>query len=151
MGSMRTWLWVSAWLIGAGCGGRCPDAGDPPVARLDRPAAPAPERAIEAQAAPPLTEAEARAVLSQQFRARGLRIRQDVMVNGVAIDGYDPDRQIGFEYVAADDLALPAAARAGLPGILVLDAATAEQVTARASEFLARRLRSGSDPEPPLP
>lgn len=59
-------------------------------------------------AGPALTEAAARALLAERFRAAGLRVRYDVQVvrNGafeLTVDGYDPARRVGFEYVARDE------------------------------------------------
>ena len=83
-----------------------------------------------------LSEAAARTLITERFRAAGLRIRYDVPVvqSGgdpafeLTVDGYDPQARIGFEYVAASevDTDLTAAERAALAldsehRILVLD------------------------------
>jgi len=52
-----------------------------------------------------LTEAAARALLAERFRAAGFRVRYDVQVSrdgafALTVDGYDPARRVGFEYVA---------------------------------------------------
>jgi hypothetical protein len=59
-------------------------------------------------AGPPLGEVDARAYLGDRFRAAGLRVRYDVRVEGdgygLTVDGYDPERRIGFEYIAPDEV-----------------------------------------------
>ena len=56
-------------------------------------------------AAVTLSEAAARAFLSDRFRRAGFRVRYDVRVRiegafDVTFDGYDPEHRVGFEYVA---------------------------------------------------
>lgn len=100
-------------------------------------------------AGPPLDEVGARVLLAERFRAAGLRVRYDVRVSGdgydLTADGYDPERRIGFEYVAPAELAADLA-----PGeadrieadahvrILVLGPADRATVEAAAEAFLAR-------------
>jgi glucose/arabinose dehydrogenase len=123
-----------------------------PAAREQRaPAAvhPAPARADGQPvppAAEPLDEASARRLLAARFRAAGLRMVADVAlaVDGVMLvaDGFDPARKVGYEYVARDDVALDAGARARLARsaalrILVVDAAPAAAVERAAADFLA--------------
>src|SRR5690606_11448149 len=97
----------------------------------------------------PASEVEARGVLAARFRGAGLRILADVRVElpgggEVTLDGFDPDRRIGFEYVAAGeaDTDLSASEResleAGIAGrVLVVDAAPAAVVDERAAAFVA--------------
>jgi len=62
----------------------------------------------EAGAGPALTEVAARLLLSERFRAAGFRIRNDVAVAGegyeLTADGYDPDRGVGYEYIATEEV-----------------------------------------------
>lgn len=95
-----------------------------------------------------LSEAAARALLAQRFRAAGFRVRYDVPVAregafALTVDGYDPVRRVGFEYVATAerDTDLDASERAALahersPRILIVDAADAASLDAAASRFL---------------
>lgn len=83
---------------------------------------------------PALTEAAARALLAERFRAAGLRVRYDVPVArdgafALTVDGYDPVRRVGFEYVADAEAGadLDAGERAALARdrelrILIIDA-----------------------------
>lgn len=95
-----------------------------------------------------LSEAAARALLSERFRAAGFRVRYDVPVArdgafALTVDGYDPAHRVGFEYVATAerDTDLDAAERAALARereqrILVIDAADAASLEAEAARFL---------------
>lgn len=62
--------------------------------------------AIDAGA--PLDEVTARLLLAERFRAAGLRVRYDVRLTGagydLTVDGFDPERRIGFEYIAPSEL-----------------------------------------------
>ncbi|HUH01547.1 MAG TPA: hypothetical protein VML75_06100 [Kofleriaceae bacterium] len=79
-----------------------------------RPAAhPAPidagiDASLAIDAGPPLDEVTARVLLAERFRAAGLRVRYDVRLTGAGydftVDGFDPDRRIGYEYVAPSEL-----------------------------------------------
>ncbi len=99
-------------------------------------------------AAPPIGEAYARELLGARFRAAGLRILADRRVSGdgyeVTLDGWDPARRIGYEYVAAGevDTDLDATERVAMAAdstlhVLVVDATTAAGVAAAADQFLA--------------
>lgn len=129
-----------------GCGGARPAVerkGDVLAAEA------APGRAPEAE--PPgetLDEASARRLLAARFRAAGLRVLEDVSLDtdgvSLVVDGFDPERRVGYEYVASEerDLELEAGERRRLsaqPGlrILVLDAADAGAVEQAADRFLA--------------
>jgi hypothetical protein len=107
----------------------------------------APERVAAAPAASgePLDEGSARFLLAARFRAAGLRVVEDVSLQvgdvALVVDGFDPARKVGFEYVAAEEreVELDAARRfAGTPSlrILVVDAASAEEVERSADAFL---------------
>jgi hypothetical protein len=105
----------------------------------------------------PASEAVARAILAERFRAAGFRIRHDVAVarpDGFAltVDGYDPQARLGFEYVAVSerDTDLDALERAALESdseyrILVLDAAPVADIEERAGSFLRSHAGATSD------
>lgn len=108
----------------------------------------APPDAAPPDAGPPIAEAYARLLLGARFRAAGLRILADRRVTGdgydVTLDGWDPSRRIGYEYVAAgevgtdlDDTERAALAADSTLHVLVIDATTAARVTAEADQFLA--------------
>jgi hypothetical protein len=97
---------------------------------------------------PPLAEVAARSLLAGALRGGGLRILQDVRVQGtgydVTLDGWDPARRIGFEYIAPEevDTDLDAAERAALAAdatltVLILDAAAEAAIQPRLDTFLA--------------
>jgi hypothetical protein len=107
----------------------------------------APDHADDAPAASgePLDEGAARFLLAARFRAAGLRVLEDVSLQvgdvAVVVDGFDPARRVGFEYVAAEEreVELDAARRlAAAPSlrILVVDAASADEVERAADAFL---------------
>ncbi|GAB4510745.1 MAG: hypothetical protein Tsb0020_28260 [Haliangiales bacterium] len=153
-----------ALLLG-GCGGdpeRPPRRHQrPPAAAPPEPTAAGVEPASERRAASPaLSEAAARAVLSERFRAAGYRVRYDVPLSrpgefAFTADGYDPDRRVGFEYVATSerDTELSRAERAALAAddsdsdgdgvsVLIIDAAPgldSAALAAAADAFLAAR------------
>jgi hypothetical protein len=97
---------------------------------------------------PALTEAAARALLAERFRAAGFRVRYDVQVArdgafALTVDGYDPARRVGFEYVAEaesdadlDPGEHTALARDREQRILIIDAASDAEITALAERFL---------------
>ncbi len=153
-----------ALLLG-GCGG---DHERPPRIHPPPPAPIAPARtntdvepdSERREASPALSEAAARAVLSERFRAAGYRVRYDVPLArpgefAFTADGYDPDRRVGFEYVAASerDTELSRTERAALAAddsegggdgvsVLVVDAAPgldSAALAAAADAFLAAR------------
>jgi hypothetical protein len=95
------------------------------------------------------SEVEARSLLSRLFRAGGLRIVNDRILRSgdlqVALDGFDPERAIGFEYVSVSegDRPLgPAEERfLGQQGaILVLHGGTLDEIEERAKSFLKKAL-----------
>lgn len=124
----------------------------PAGARLEQPAADSePGAAGQAGALSDTevaTEAVARAVLAERFRAAGFRVRHDVAVARpgsfeVTVDGYDPGARVGFEYVAAieRDTDLDAPERAALEQdaehrILIIDAAPVSVIEDQAARFL---------------
>lgn len=153
-----------ALLLGS-CGGDRERSGrihqPPPApaapARADAGVEPASERRA---ASPALSEAAARAILSERFRTAGYRVRHDVPLSrpgefAFTADGYDPARRVGFEYVAAGerDTELSRAERAALAAsdsdddgdgvsVLVVDAAPgldSAALAAAADAFLAAR------------
>lgn len=145
---MRTGVAVLFALVACGGG-----SGERPVLR---PGAPTPQPTLRADAStgldaagplpdagPTLTEAQARALLAERFRAAGLRIRQDVPVGGVTLDGADPQKHIGYEYVAEGDV--DAAPKADGWSILIIEATDVAQLTARVDAFLGELPRSESD------
>jgi len=110
----------------------------------------APVHAAEAEApsGEPLDEASARRLLAGRFRAAGLRIVEDVTldVDGVTlvVDGFDPARRVGYEYVAAEEqgVELDGAERERLAGlgavrILVAEPAPAAALERAMAAFLA--------------
>jgi hypothetical protein len=138
------WGPVALWLACAGArDGRhvpvaaehgAPPAGGTHAARPRAGAGPAVDRD-----GPALTEAAARALLAERFRAAGFRVRYDVPVArdgafALTVDGYDPARRVGFEYVAEAEAGADldpderaALARDHEQRILIIDAAgTAE-------------------------
>src|SRR5690606_14018940 len=101
-----------------------------------------------APAEPPLDEATARRLLAGRFRGAGLRIVEDVPLGAGAVelvvDGFDPARRVGYEYVAAEEAGVELdgaerAALAALPDarVLVIDAAGERAVVEAAASFLA--------------
>jgi hypothetical protein len=107
----------------------------------------APDHAAAAPAASdaPLDEASARFLLASRFRAAGLRVVEDVSLQvgdvELVVDGFDPVRRVGFEYVAAEEreVELDSARRlADAPSlrILVVDAASADEIERSADAFL---------------
>lgn len=135
--------------LATGCPG--PDGGSAPAAAASAaaPAASNTPAPTDPTAPPPLGEAAARRELARRFRAAGYRILVDVPVHlpGVDLvaDGFDPQRGVGYEYVAAGErgLELDAAARARLAHdprvrILVIDAAPLARWSRSVDQFLSR-------------
>jgi hypothetical protein len=101
----------------------------------------------------PLAEAAARAVLAELFRGAGYRIRHDVPLpveSGtaapagtpvLAVDGFDPESGVGFEYVAAEERDGSPVLRGQLAGrrarILWLEAADEPTLRRQAEQFLS--------------
>lgn len=137
-------------LIGCGRGSERPPP-TPALREAGTPAAadePAPAAADPAAAPAPISEAAARALLASALRDAGLRILHDVRVQGpgydITLDGWDPARRIGFEYIAPEeiDTDLAPAEREALAAaadlrILVLDAADQSSLESRLSAFVA--------------
>jgi len=127
----------------------------PPAAVAAGDIAPVTPAAPTVDAGTPLDEAVARAQLARLFRAAGLRVRYDVVRTGpgysLTVDGLDPARGIGFEYVAVEERGTdlePAEQRAlaaSGEAILVIEATDdAAAIEARAADFLSRyALRDG--------
>src|SRR5690606_24942171 len=126
-------------MIGVGCamvactGGRDTRSVVSP-APADEAAHQAPAGDALAPARAPMTEAAARSLLAERFRAAGFRVRYDVLVDraglyAVTLDGYDPEAEVGFEYIAEEERDTDiiageraALARDGARRVLVLDA-----------------------------
>lgn len=128
----------------------CPGSSAPPPAEpLDLGQAPGLDAAVPtaSDAAPEIAaaigETEARAILADAFRRAGYRILYDhiIVVGGqtVAIDGYDPREQVGYEYIAADELATAASVRAiGGEGILIVEPSPREDVAKAVADFVEK-------------
>ena len=95
---------------------------------------------------PPLDEGPARRLLAGRFRDAGLRVVEDVALAApvaITLDGFDPERRIGFEYVAPEEARdLAANDRAALerstdPHVLVVTACGPERGAAQADAVLA--------------
>lgn len=131
-----------ALLLGCGgAAGRAHRTGDVLAAES------APEHAAERPPVEgdPLDEASARWLLATRFRAAGLRVVEDVTIEAggalLVVDGFDPGRRVGYEYVAPEEreVELDAARRVaahGDPRILVVDAAGAESIERAIDAFL---------------
>ncbi len=112
---------------------------------------PAPEAVVPPRfdAAIGISEVQARRELDLMFREAGLRILNDERLPSadieVVLDGYDPARRIGYEYIADGEAAV-SPKRDGLTAlvsgdkILVVDACSLEALRHAASEFLAMAL-----------
>jgi len=140
----------------AACGGEraaepAPEA--PREAVATGPDEPVPEEGIEPDG--PLDEATARFLLAARFRAAGLRIREDFPLAEagveITLDGFDPARRVGYEYIAADERGadLEDGERARLASladarILVIDSCGEGAAASAAERFLA-----GIDPAHP--
>lgn len=131
-------LWVLAlWACSQPAGGSAvpePPAVDP-AARGEGVADAAPE-------APPISEIEARVLLAAMFRDAGYRILYDrtLVLGGarVAVDGYDPQRRVGFEYIAAPEVGVwSGEVGPDEPRILVVGPAPRRRVSEAARAFLA--------------
>jgi hypothetical protein len=128
-----------------------PAAAESAPAKAEEPAAAgaAADMAAPAPAPPPpLAEVAARTLLAGALRAGGLRILQDVRVQGtgydVTLDGWDPARRIGFEYIAPEevDTDLDAAEREALAAdqslqVLILDAGAEGAIQPALDRFIA--------------
>ncbi|WP_428261885.1 hypothetical protein [Haliangium sp.] len=144
-----------ALLLAGTIAGACAGGGEARVGPTrSEPATVAPSRrAADADARvpappPPLSEAAARALLAERFRRTGLRIRADVPIERagayrLTVDGYDPDRRVGFEYIAEVErgVELEPSERAALAAdasvrVLIVEATDAAGVEAAAERFL---------------
>jgi len=133
-------------LILSGCGAAADPSGRPaPIPEPPADAAPPPvDAAAQPDAAPAVSEVQARVAMARRFRAAGLRIREDVPVAGITLDGCDPQRRVGYEYVAPEERGLDVtdesrAALAALDGwrVLIVDATDAADLSARVDAFLS--------------
>lgn len=138
----------------AACGGERTTAPAPsPPATRPAPSSSAPNsRPLEvdraATTASVLDEASARALIAARFRAAGFRVVEDTLLRDAGIeltlDGFDPARRVGYEYVATDERGADLtdderAAVPGLPGVrvLIVDSSGAEAVAGAVDRFLA--------------
>lgn len=121
---------------------------EPASSTLAKPAiAPTP---IAIDAAPGMSEIEARHTLDAMFRDAGFRILNDEPFNQAAIDqaaievvldGYDPEQGVGYEYIDASEVGADVSAeeRAALANhgrILVIGDCSLDTLTERAAAFL---------------
>jgi hypothetical protein len=139
-----------ALILAAACGG-------------DRAAEPAPESPAEAESGAgvqvadrragdaALDEASARFLIAARFRAAGLRVVEDVSVRAgdaaITLDGFDPARRVGYEYIAAEERTHrpPEIAEAR---ILVLESAGAAEIERAVDRFLAGLASLAEDDRP---
>jgi len=146
--------WLITAVLATACGSgakKVAAPAEPAAEQTSGPAAPAADGEdsdefgpAEASAArvSPIPEVEARLILSAMFRAGGFRIVYDVPVavgsRVIALDGYDPEAKVGFEYRATEEMAawsgeLPAE----LVGkILIVAATDRDGLEQRAEAFL---------------
>ena len=146
---VRRWRALAVAIAAAACGGERAAEPRPDAPRTgDAVEVPASAPAASAPAGGPLDEASARLLIASLLRAAGLRVVADVPLGAggveVTLDGFDPARRIGYEYVAADERGadLDDAERpriAGMAGtrVLVIDSGDAEAVTGAVERFLA--------------
>ena len=94
-------------------------------------------------------ETEARAILADAFRKAGFRILYDVALpadgpgSTIAVDGFDPRKKVGYEYIASEELATAESLRKFAPtSVLVVGPATREDVQAAAATFVAALIAS---------
>lgn len=144
-----------AGTVAPACGGPEPRGPAPgaeiPAAAPDRPdPAPADAGPPPLDAGPPLGEVEARLEAAERFRRAGYRIRQDVRVTrpgayDVTLDGWDPQRRVGYEYIAPEEagLDLDTRERAELARdtslrVLILDRTSRTETLALIDAFLAQ-------------
>ncbi len=104
-----------------------------------------------------LSEVEARLELGARFRAVGLRMLDDQRVSGpgyeLTVDGFDPERGVGFEYVAITErgLDVTAAERDAVAAdasrrILIIEATDGASLEAAARQFLEALPRLETQP-----
>lgn len=105
--------------------------------------------------APSVSEVEARLLLNGLFRDAGLRVVNDRRFRRadveLTLDGYDPERGIGYEYIAPGERGTDVSASEVLAlqtetQILVVEGGTLDALETAAKAFLARI--SPGNPEP---
>lgn len=157
------WLCAAVAAGGACSGGTSQVTAEPAPTLLDAAVASAPPVTLDA--GPSLSETAARAILAERFRAAGLRVLHDVTIEigagAVTLDGYDPQRRVGFEYVDArerggdlDDAEAEALAAADDPRVLVVAATDERELRRRVDRFLGQIVEdAGAEPasEQPQP
>lgn len=133
-------------ILAASCGERGATRPAEPRPAAAAGAAPRAGAARATDSMPPLDEGPARRLLAGRFRDAGLRVVEDVALAApvaITLDGFDPERRIGFEYVAPEEARdLAANDRAALerstdPHVLVVTACGPERCAAQADAFLA--------------
>jgi hypothetical protein len=143
---MRRWL--SLLFVLPACSAHDPSPReaprDPVAATGDASPIAAPTAGSPTPAGTPLSELDARVLLADGLRRAGYRIHHDVARPAgrvtVVLDGWDPERQVGFEYVArfAGDPPIDDEARAALgPRVLVVEPGDEAAVRAALDRFLA--------------
>jgi hypothetical protein len=143
---------VCVAIILAACGGErtTAPAPAPPSTAAASPSAPsgAPEAEPTAHTADALDEASARLLIAARFRAAGFRVVEDALLRvdsvELTLDGFDPARRVGYEYVAADerDADLTDDERAAVPSlpgvrVLIVESSGAESIAGTVDRFLA--------------
>jgi hypothetical protein len=113
------------------------DAGLPPAADASGPA---------------ISEAHARQIVTRALRDAGLRVLFDVEVElgnrRLTLDGFDPKRQIGFEYSAASERQSNGKAPTSSEvRVLWIEASSEAQVRRRTREFIAEHLAADASPD----
>lgn len=93
-----------------------------------------------------VSEVEARLLLNQMFRDAGLRIVNDYPFRKtdieVTLDGYDPERGIGFEYLAPSERGADLSQSEGLAlaneDVFLVNGGSLEELERAAERFLSR-------------
>jgi hypothetical protein len=133
-----------------------PAADSPGASHIESDAPTSPPVLAEApDEGPAASEVEARSLLNRLFRDAGLRIVNDRALLGadlsVTLDGYDPEQGVGYEYIARQerDTDLSASESHSLRAagnILILEAATLDELEEAASAFLAGMAKANPEP-----
>lgn len=138
-------------LLVTACGGE--RAADPPPESPEIAESGAGTRIVEEGRGGPsgLDEASARFLVAARFRAAGLRIVEDVALRAgdtdITLDGFDPARRVGYEYVAAEERAAARPAEITGARVLVIESADAAAIERAVDRFLAG-LESVAEDEP---
>jgi hypothetical protein len=104
-----------------------------------------------------VSEVEARFLLNRMFREAGLRIVNDHHFRKpnieVTLDGYDPERGVGYEYVAAQEQGTDLSSDElvvlkEVDGIFIAIGGSLDQLEAEAEAFLTVATRQEPDSPP---